>query len=233
MQALIEKSPAGEANVRAPVVPLKVPVAPLKVLIADDHPLVLIGIRRALDAQEDIEVAGEAHSGNELLALIERRRPDVVLMDLRMPDVEGESCIEQIAQSWPDVKIVVLSACDDAASVKGALAAGAHTYVVKSVNALDIASVLRQIRCGAVFHAPSSHTTKTCKDPQSCADLLTERETGILGAVARGLTTKAISRELWVSEHTVKFHLTNIYRKLGVSNRSAAVRFALEHGLAA
>jgi two-component system, NarL family, response regulator LiaR len=227
MQALTEKSPAGEANAQAPV-------APLKVLIADDHPLVLIGIRRALEAQEDIEIAGEAHSGAELLALVERRNPDVVLMDLRMPDVEGESCIAQIAQSWPDVKIVVLSACDDNASVKGALAAGAHTYVVKSVNALDIASVLRQIRCGAVFHAPSGGTGKRrSEETPSCADLLTERETAILGAVARGLTTKAISCELWVSEHTVKFHLTNIYRKLGVRNRSAAVRFAIENGIAA
>lgn len=209
--------------------------APLRVLIADDHPLVLVGIRRALEGNEDIEVAGEAHSGNELLALVERRNPDMVLMDLRMPDVEGECCIGQIAERWPNVKIVVLSACDDTASVNGALAAGAHTYVVKSVNALDIASVLRQIRCGAVFHAPSvghAPASKMCEESHG-QDLLTERETAILSAVARGLTTKSISGELWVSEHTVKFHLTNIYRKLGVPNRSAAVRFALEHGLAA
>lgn len=226
MKTLAEKR-TGEATGRAAA------AAPLKVLIADDHPLVLIGIRRALEDNEDIEIAGEAHSGNELLALIERRLPDVVLMDLRMPDVEGESCIAQIAKTWPEVKIVVLSACDDEASVKGALAAGAHTYVVKSVNALDVTSVLRQIRCGAVFHAPSGGARKGCEEPQSCASLLTERETAILAAVARGLTTKSISGELWVSEHTVKFHLTNIYRKLGVANRSAAVRFALEHGMAA
>jgi DNA-binding NarL/FixJ family response regulator len=208
---------------------------PLKVLIADDHPLVLIGIRRALDGDEDIEIAGEAHSGSELLALIERRNPDVVLTDLRMPDVEGDSCIEQIARRWPHVKIVVLSACDDAASVNGALAAGAHAYVVKSVNALDIASVLRQIRCGAVFHAPSAREGREREEPpqSSATTLLTGRETAILAAVTRGLTTKAISRELWVSEHTVKFHLTNIYRKLGVSNRSGALRFALENGIAA
>jgi DNA-binding NarL/FixJ family response regulator len=207
---------------------------PLRVLIADDHPLVLIGVRRSLEGNDDIEIAGEARCGNELLALIERRRPDVVLMDLRMPDVEGESCIAQIAEKWPVVKIVVLSASDDAASVNGALAAGAHTYVVKSVNALDIASVLRQIRCGAVFHAPACAPRRAAaEEPHSCADSLTERETAILTAVARGLTTKAISRELWVSEHTVKFHLTNIYRKLGVANRSAAVRFALENGIAA
>lgn len=207
---------------------------PLRVLIADDHPLVLIGVRRSLEGNDDIEIAGEAHTGNELLALTERRGPDVVLMDLRMPDVEGESCIAQIAERWPAVKIVVLSASDDPASVNGALAAGAHTYVVKSVNALDIASVLRQIRCGAVFHAPAGGTHPSAgEEHHSGAEALTERETAILAAVARGLTTKAISRELWVSEHTVKFHLTNIYRKLGVANRSAAVRFALENHIAA
>lgn len=216
------------------VAALEKDATPLRVLIADDHPLVLIGVRRSLEGNDDIEIAGEARSGNELLALIERRRPDVVLMDLRMPDVEGESCIAQIAERWPEVKIAVLSASDDPASVHGALAAGAHTYLVKSVNALDVASVLRGVRCGAVFHAPTSRASRPAvEEKPSCTDLLTERETAILTAVARGLTTKAISRELWVSEHTVKFHLTNIYRKLGVVNRSAAVRFALENGIAA
>lgn len=206
-------------------------LTPLKVLIADDHPLMLVGLRRSLEGCEDFEIAGEARSGSELLALIERRRPDVVLMDLRMPDFDGEQSIEHIVTTWPEVKIVVLSACDDAASVNGALAAGAHTYVVKSASAPDITSVLRQIRCGAVFYAPSIGRVKQCEEPTSCADSLTERETAILAAIARGLTTKSISRELWVSEHTAKFHLTNIYRKLGVTNRSAAVCYAFEHGL--
>lgn len=226
MDTFTQSSGTGQALRGAP--------APLKVLIADDHPLVLLGVRRTLESNEDIEIAGEAHSGNELLALIERRRPDVVLMDLRMPDVEGESCIAHIVSTWPSVKIVVLSASDDAMSVKSALAAGAQAYVVKSVNAFDIASVLRQIRCGAVYHAASGGTGRACEAAASSpAESLTERETAILAAVARGLTTKSISCELWISEHTVKFHLTNIYRKIDVPNRSAAVRFALEHGIAA
>lgn len=204
----------------------------LKVLIADDHPLVLLGVRRTLEASDDIEVAGEASSGPQLLALIERRRPDVVLMDLMMPGVEGPSCIEEISHKWPYVKVVVLSACEDAASVDAALAAGASAYVVKSVNAVDIASVLRQAHSGVVYHASSASASRAVKPSEPQTEVLTERETAILAAVARGLTTKAISAELWVSEHTVKFHLTNIYRKLGVSNRSEAVRYAIENGIA-
>jgi DNA-binding NarL/FixJ family response regulator len=232
MAALAQKAKAEKAAYEATG---RSTCKPLRVLIADDHPLMLLGMRRTLEGHDDIEMAGEAHTGNELLVLIERRRPDVVLMDLRMPDVEGVCCIEMIGERWPHVKVVVFSACDDAASVNGALAAGAHAYVVKSVGALDIASVLRQIRCGAVFHAPAvgARLKGNGQKPETSADSLTERETAILAAVARGLTTKSISSELWISEHTIKFHLTNIYRKLGVANRSAAVRFALENGLAA
>ncbi len=224
MDTLIEKPGIGGA--------IEAPAVPLKVLIADDHPLVLLGVRRTLESHEDIEIVGEAHSGAELLALVERRRPEVVLMDLRMPDVEGESCIRAISQSRPEVKIVVLSACDDDASIDGALAAGASAYVIKSVSAVDVASVLRQARCGAVRHARTDGVKPAGCAAERAVPGLTERETAILLAVSRGLTTRAISHELWVSEHTVKFHLTNIYRKLGVSNRSSAVRYAIEHGLA-
>jgi DNA-binding NarL/FixJ family response regulator len=211
--------------------------APLKVLIADDHPLILAGIRRTLEAHEDLEVVGTASSGREALALIERRRPDVVLLDLRMPGVQGSGFIAQIKQTWPDVKVVVLSACEDRPSFDGALLAGASAYIVKSVNPADVASVLRQASGGSIYHAPTvSGMASTGFDDGSAAETgpaLTDRETAILAAVAQGLTTKRISSDLWVSEHTVKFHLTNIYRKLGVANRSGAVRYAIEHGIAA
>lgn len=207
--------------------------APLKVLIADDHPLILTGIRRTLEASEDIEIVGEARSGPEVLALVERRRPAVVLLDLRMPGVEGEQCISQIRERWPEVKVVVLSACDDAHSVQSALAAGASAYVLKSVKPVDIAAVLRQAAGGgAIFHAPLADGGRTNGETASAAPALTDRETSILRALAGGLTTRSISGELWISEHTVKFHLTNIYRKLGVSNRASAVRYAIENGLA-
>jgi DNA-binding NarL/FixJ family response regulator len=208
--------------------------APLKVLIADDHPLMIAGVRRALERSDDIEIAGEAHSGPELMALVERRRPQVVLTDLRMPGTNGADCIEEIRSTWPEVRVVVLSACEDRPSIDAALNAGASAFVVKSINATDIASVVRQAASGSVFHATSSPAPRAETPPEeSTLPELTERERAILEAVASGKTTAVISRELWVSEHTVKFHLTNIYRKLGVANRAGAVRYALQNGLVA
>jgi DNA-binding NarL/FixJ family response regulator len=206
--------------------------APLKVLIADDHPLVLAGVRRALERSEGIEVVGEARSPAEAMALIDRRRPDLVLMDLRMPGVRGTEHIEQVRTNWPDVKVVVLSATEDRPSIDAALNSGASAFMVKSVSPSDIGAVLRQVATGAIFHAPSGGGARGGSAPDvPQGPELTERERGILNAAARGLTTAEISRELYISEHTVKFHLTNLYRKLGVSNRAAAVRYALENGL--
>jgi DNA-binding NarL/FixJ family response regulator len=204
----------------------------LKVLIADDHPLVIAGIRRALEHDEDIEIVGEARSGSELMQLVERRRPDVVLLDLKMPGLSPLECIQRIAETWPEIKTIVLSAFDDRPTIDSALGAGATAYVVKSVKPIDLASVLRQASTGAVFHASPAPRNGDQHQPTSTdAPALTERERTILTAVVSGLTTAAISKQFWVSEHTVKFHLTNIYRKLGVENRASAIRYALEHSL--
>jgi DNA-binding NarL/FixJ family response regulator len=210
---------------------------PVRVLLADDHPLMLVGIRHMLETYEDIEVVGQAGSGPEMLALIERRAPDMLLTDLRMPGFDGVGGITEITRRWPNLKVVVLSACEDRSEVNAALVAGASAYVVKSARMVDIASVIRQANSGAVFHAPSVLRSTPAGHPEDApvptGPALTEREMTILCAVARGLTTKRISADLWVSEHTIKFHLTNIYRKLGVANRSGAVRYAIENGLAA
>ena len=207
--------------------------APLTVLLADDHPLMIAGIRRVLTRSEAIEIVGEAHSGSEVMQMVERRKPRLVLLDLRMPGVCGTDCIERIRSVGPDVKVVVLSACEDRASIDAALAAGASAYIIKSVNPVDIASVLRQAACGTVFHATALASRRADESQQPDQPMLTDRERAILEAVAAGMSTAAISKDLWVSEHTVKFHLTNIYRKLGVPNRAGAVRYAVENGLAA
>jgi two-component system response regulator DegU len=204
----------------------------IKVLIADDHPLILQGLRRTLEECDDIEVVGEARDGSEVPPLVQRRAPDVVLMDLRMPGLNGVECVREIKALTPSVKAVLLTASEDRAAIEEAIEAGASGYVLKSVSALDVPALVRQVAAGStIFHKPAGDAPAGVADGETPP--LTEREATILAAVAGGKTTKTISTELWVSEHTVKFHLTNIYRKLGVSNRSGAVRYAYEHGLAA
>ncbi len=206
---------------------------PTRVLIADEHPLILTGIRRTLERSDDIEVVGEAATGPQVLAMVERRRPDVLLLDVHMPGICGSDCLEAVRRRWPEVKTLVLSAAEDRATIDSALSAGASAYIVKSVQPADLLSIIRQVASGVVFHAPTRRALASVPADDAEQPMLTEREHTVLSAIASGKTTATISGELWVSEHTIKFHLTNIYRKLGVSNRAGAVRYAVEHGVAA
>jgi DNA-binding NarL/FixJ family response regulator len=208
------------------------PVDQIKVLIADDHPLIIAGIRRTIEPLDDVALVGEARTAGELLELVQRRRPDVVLMDLRMPGMNGLEVIQLIRRDRPEANVVVLSACDERPTIDRALAVGASAYVLKSANTIDVASVIRRVASGEVLHPHLPEQTPAIAPLGPRRSALTGRERSILEAVATGMTTAAISRELWVSEHTIKFHLTNIYRKLGVANRAGAIRFALEHGIA-
>jgi DNA-binding NarL/FixJ family response regulator len=200
-----------------------------RLLIADDHPLILAGIRRTLERNAEIEIVGEAATGPQLLAMVERRRPDVVMLDPQLPGAGGAELVETIRSNWPETRVVVLSASTDPDAIDGALLAGASAYIVKNISPADLPAVIRQVSNGAIFHAPSRPASNGAASGPA-ADL-TQRELTILEAITTGKTTAVISRELWVSEHTIKFHLTNIYRKLGVSNRAGAIRHALEHRL--
>ena len=200
-----------------------------KVLIADDHPLVRSGVRRALEEEQDIEVVGEATNGAKVLPLIGQTGPDLVVLDISMPQLDGLACLDQIHKRYPDVKVVILSASGDSDRVQAALARGATAYVVKSIDVRDLASALRQAVEGTVFHALGVQHDSEGQLAESAG--LTKREVAILKAVARGLSNQAIGRELWVSEQTVKFHLRNVFRKLGVGSRTEAARYAFEHGL--
>jgi DNA-binding NarL/FixJ family response regulator len=201
---------------------------PLKILLVDDHRLTIKGVRRALEEWPDIEVVGEAHAGGDVLPLVRSRQPDLVLLDLRLPGLDGFACLDLIRKHHPDVKVVIFSASAEPEEVEAALRQGAHAYVLKNVDPLDFPVVLRQaVEQTVYFPLPAPERTAQAEE---CADL-TDREKTILTAVMRGLSNKEISREFWVTEQTVKFHLSNIYRKLGVPNRTAAVRVAHEHGL--
>src|SRR5215210_6184634 len=203
-------------------------VRAMRVLIADDNRLVLEGFRRALERVEDIEIAGVTHSGAELMPLVERRRPDVVALDIGLRTPDGRTCLEAIREAHPSVKVVALAATASPELIRQVLMAGAHAFITKNVNPMDIPSAIRQANDGTVYHVFSS--------PSGPADALreaglTDREITMLMSLARGLSNKAISQELWVTEQTVKFHLGNLYRKLGVPNRLAAASYAHTHGL--
>jgi DNA-binding NarL/FixJ family response regulator len=200
----------------------------MRVLIADDHKLIVDGIKRALEASDEFEVVGEASSGSQVVPMVGRTNPDLVLLDLRMPGADGLTCLGQIRKRYPAVKVVVLSVSTDENVIQTVLKRGASAYIVKSINPIDLPSVLRQAMEGTVYSAIG---LPEAGDSAARAAGLTEREAAILSALARGLSNEAIGKELWIAEQTVKFHLTNIYRKLGVANRTEAARLAYQHGL--
>ena len=202
----------------------------MRVLIADDHPLILAGVKHALEEADGFEVVAEANNGAQVLPLVSQTNPDVCLLDMRMPEMDGLTALDRIKKRHPDVKVVILSVSTDPELIQDVLNRGASAYIVKSVNPVDIPSALRQALEGSVFNAIGLPETRVSEDAAKAAGL-TERETAILKALARGLSNEGIGKELWVAEQTVKFHLTNIYRKLGVSNRTEATRYAYEHGL--
>ena len=200
---------------------------PIRVLLADDHRLILDALREAFSGVEGIEIVGTASDGRQVVPLITRTNPDIVLLDMRMPEMDGLTCLDRIRKHNPSVKVVMLSAFDDPTRIRAALKRGASAYIVKTVNPVDLPAAIRQVVQPTIyFAAPSSD------DDEAAAAGLTERETAMLRALARGLSNAAISKEFWVTEQTVKFHLTNIYRKLGVKNRTEATRYAYQHGLA-
>ena len=200
---------------------------PLRVLLADDHRLILDGVRHALEEDGGFEVVGEATKGSQVVPLVNRTNPDVVLLDLRMPEVDGLVCLDRIKHAYPDVKVIMLSVSTDEKLIENVLRRGASAYVVKSVDPVDLPGVIRQALDETVY------TAIGLPDDSDAARAvgLTDRELAILKDLAAGMTNAAIAKHLWVASQTVKFHLTNIYRKLEVANRTEAARYAYQHGL--
>jgi DNA-binding NarL/FixJ family response regulator len=205
-------------------------VGQLRVVAIDDHQLMLDAIRMTLDVAEGIEVVGEALSATEAIPLIERTRPDVVLLDIRMPQMDGFACLAKIRERFPKVKVVMLSGIDEPEQIRTALEQGAAAFVVKHVDPRDLASALRQVADGTVFQVLGSNG-ESGEDSAAKTAGITDSELRVLRALAQGKANKEIAGDLFITEQTVKFHLTNIYRKLNVSNRTEATRFAYQHGL--
>ena len=201
----------------------------MKVLLADDHRLMLDGIRRALEEDGGFQIVGETQNGAQVLPLVGQTGPDLVVLDVRMPNMDGLQCLEEIRRRHPKVKVVMLSASTTPDLIDEALRRGASAYVLKTVDPSDLPSTLRQVIGGTVFSTVGAAENSPSSGAKAAG--LTEREIAILTELASGKSNDEIAKELWVTQQTVKFHLTNIYRKLGAKNRTQATRIAQQHGL--
>jgi DNA-binding NarL/FixJ family response regulator len=201
---------------------------PLRLLVADDHRLMLAALRRIFERVEDVEIVGEVTRGSQVLPAVVALQPDVVLCDLRMPELDGIACVERLRRQGRTVPVVMLSSYDDQVHVDAAREAGASGYVVKTVDPTELPGVVRAAAAGAAFQTVVPEAPRR----QLSGAELSERELAVLSALAGGLSNRQIGESLWVSEQTVKFHLRNVYRKLNVTSRTEAVRWAYRHGVA-
>ncbi len=204
----------------------------IRVLLADDHPVVREGLRGMLAAEADLEVVAEASSGSEAAALALSSRPDVILMDLRMPGGDGVDAITRLRADGNPARVIVLTTYDTDADILRAVEAGATGYLLKDTPRADLIAAIRAAARGETVLAPvvAGRLVTRMRERGPAPEALSARETEVLALVARGLTNAAIGRALFVSEATVKTHLTRACAKLGVAGRTAAVTKAIEIG---
>jgi NarL family two-component system response regulator YdfI len=212
----------------------------IRILIADDHLVVREGLQLILSMEEDLEVVGEAPNGETAVQLAGELQPDVVLMDLRMPGMGGLEAIEQILAQWPEMAIVILTTYNEDELMIRGLQAGARGFLLKDTGRETLFHTIRAAARGETLLQPEimlrvmAHTGQkevpAAPEPIE-QDVLTERELEVLTAVARGDRNKEIALQLGVTERTIKAHLTNVYNKLGVDSRAAAVSVGIQQGI--
>ncbi|SEG79816.1 DNA-binding response regulator, NarL/FixJ family, contains REC and HTH domains [Nonomuraea solani] len=203
----------------------------IKLLIVDDHPVVRDGLSSMFAREPDFEVVGEAGDGAEAVRLVEALRPDVVLMDLRMPGMDGVSATRELAGLAGGVRVLVLTTYDTDSHVLPAIEAGATGYLLKDAPRDELLRAVRATARGEAVLAPSAAALLMSRVRSSAAGPLSQRELEVLQLVAGGATNRETAAKLFVTEATVKSHLLNIYGKLGVGDRAAAVTEAFNRGL--
>jgi DNA-binding NarL/FixJ family response regulator len=216
--------------------------AVIRVLIADDHPVVRQGLRTFLGVQDDIEVVGEAEDGVTAVSLAESLRPDIVLLDLKMPGADGLAALTELRARGVAARVLVLTSVTERGHVLPAVQAGAAGYLYKDVDPQALVQAIRAVHDGHVLFAPDAAEAmlrdgRPVDDDRGMAApgdraVLTEREREVLVQIARGRSNREIARVLVVSEKTVKTHVSNLLMKLGVQDRTQAALFAVRHGLA-
>jgi DNA-binding NarL/FixJ family response regulator len=204
---------------------------PIRVLIVDDHPVVRDGLRGIFESSAEFEVAGEAGNGAEAVTRARALRPDVVLMDLRMPDVDGVTAIKRLAELGLDTRVLVLTTYDTDSDVVPAIEAGATGYLLKDAPRSELLRAVRAAARGEAVLSPSVATRLLGQVRAPAREPLSNRELDVLALVARGTSNRDTATRLFISEATVKTHLLHIYAKLGVNDRAAAVATGFERGL--
>ena len=212
---------------------------PIGILLADDHPLFRQGLRRLLDTVADFDVVGEVERGDEVLAAVRAKRPEVVILDVELPGTSGIGALESIRAEAPDVRVLMLSGFGDPKRVRAALRAGAHGYVLKNAPPPEILDAIRKVAAGRTVLPPlvAESVAESLRDEpeeetfRRRVATLSERELEVLRLAARGESNAAIGKGLFISEGTVKNHMTHILRKLGVEDRTQAAILAVKHGL--
>ncbi len=213
----------------------------IRILLADDHVLVRQGTRQLLEWYPDLKVVGEAGNGEEAIGLCTELQPDVVVMDVRMPELGGLEATRQIKQRWPDIAVLVLSAHDDDEYLFTLLDAGADGYLLKTVEAEELARAIRATHAGQTSLDPTvarkvmqqfagGHSLAEALAHKREPDMLTDREMEVLRHASKGLSNKEIGQYLFISDRTVQAHLSNIYSKLKVGSRTEAVMEAVRRG---
>lgn len=203
----------------------------IRIIIVDDHPVVRMGLQAMFAGQTDCEIVGEAATGAEAVALAARLMPDLVLMDLRLPDMDGATATLEIKKQNPQILVLVLTTYTGNADILHAIEAGATGYLLKDTPQEQLLVAIQDIVQGKPVLAPQVATRILHHLRTPAQETLSTREIEVLNLVARGASNKEIGQNLYISEATVKSHLIRIFRKLGVADRSAAVTRAIEQGL--
>ncbi len=204
----------------------------IRVLIADDHLIVREGLRLILETADGIEVVGEATDGAQAVQLAQQLQPDVILMDLRMPHLDGLAAIEQLRADQPQIAMVILTTYNEDDLMVRGLRAGARGYLLKDTDRETLLNTIRAAARGETLLKPEILARLLSSQPKSRGEIeLTDRELEVLKAVARGERSKEIAAQLGITERTVKAHLAGIYNKLGVDSRAAAIAVASQQGL--
>ncbi|MFM9877773.1 MAG: response regulator [Rhodoglobus sp.] len=203
----------------------------IRVLVADDHPIVRGGIVALLESADDLTVVGEASTGLEAVRLADEHEPDIVLMDLQMPELGGAEATARILEQHPGVRVIVLTTYETDSAILTAIEAGASGYLLKAAPAGEILAGIRSVAAGDVALAPSIAAMLVNRVKAPAGPTLSARETEVLAMVAQGKSNPAIAAALFLSEATVKTHLLHVFEKLGVSDRTRAVTRAMELGL--